>query len=181
MACLLVQFKSTLDHMVHILHFTYELPFEALTTFGDYGNKIRTQLTRNVGGKNKKPAAQLGEFIEKNQDWLKGVIDLRDRMNHYKSGGISPNNFTVFVQKKKDGSEILYTPKLVEDLTVRDMMEYQYQNLVDFVEHFMGIAMLPKLSKFGLHYKTHQDKKRTRWNLVPIELLRSYEKNAAPM
>ena len=178
---LLVQFKSTLDHMVHILHFSYGLPFEALTTFGDNGNKIRTQLTRNVGGINKRPAAQLADFIEKHQEWLKGVIDLRDRMNHYKSGGISTHNFTVFVHKKKDGSEVLYTPKLTEELTVRDMMEHQYQNLVDFVEHFMGFAMLPKLSRFGLYYKIKEDKKETRWSLVPIELLRPHAHEAKPM
>jgi hypothetical protein len=101
---ILVQFKSTLDHMVHILHFSFGLPFDSLTTFGDHGNKIRTLLARNVGGKSKQPAAQLSKYIEDNQVWLKQVIDLRDRMNHYKSGGIGLDNFTVRQEGKRQGS-----------------------------------------------------------------------------
>ena len=51
----------------------------------------------------------------------------------------------------------LYSPKLVEGETVRELMESLFKNLVEFVEHFMGFAMLPKLTKVGLHYKKPED------------------------
>lgn len=171
---LLVQFKSTLDHMVHLLHFTYGFPFEGLTTFGDNGNKIRTQLTRNTGKATKDAGRSLSKFIEENQHWLIQVIELRDRMNHYKSGGIRPDNFTVFV-RKIDGKDVLYVPRLAETQTVRELMEFLFHQLLDFVEFFMGQAMLPKLSRWGIHYKIKDDKKATRWELVPIDILRKYE------
>jgi len=55
---------------------------------------------------NKQPAGELVKFIDRNQEWLKQVIDLRDRMNHYKSGGIGLDNFTVFV-RKMGGKDVL--------------------------------------------------------------------------
>jgi hypothetical protein len=176
----LVQFKSTLDHMVHILHFTFGLPFEALSTFADYGNKIRTQLARNVSGMNKQPAGELSKFIEQNQQWLKEVIDLRDRMNHYKSGGIGLDNFTVFV-RKVEGKDVLYTPRLNDKQTVREVMKIIFDNLVDFVEHFMGFAMLPKLSKFGLNYHKTDNPRAQRWQLVPMAVIEKLQPNAKPM
>jgi len=59
-----------------------------------------------VTGMNKQPAGDLVKFIDRNQEWLKQVIDLRDRMNHYKSGGIGLDNFTVFV-RKMGGKDVL--------------------------------------------------------------------------
>src|ERR1017187_1798523 len=171
---LLVQFKSTLDHMVHILHFTFGLPFEALTTFGDNGNKIKTQLTRNVPGKWQQPTKQISNYIDQNQEWLKQVIDLRDKMNHYKSGGIRLDNFTVFV-RKIDGKAVLYVPQIAKNQTVREMMKNLLDSLITFVEHFIAFSMMPKLSKFGLYYKIKDDPNAARWDLVPIDQLRQYE------
>lgn len=167
----LVQFKSTLDHMIHILHFTFGLPFEALSTFGDYGNHVRKILKANVGKPNKQPAAQLAAFIEKNQDWLKGVIDLRDRMNHYKGGGIGLDSFTVYVRRKVDGIIEVHTPRFVEEQGVLELMKITFDNLLEFVEHFMGFAMIPKLKKFGLNWQNTDDPKKPRWNMVPLAVI----------
>jgi hypothetical protein len=76
----------------------------------------------------------------------------------------------------------LHTPKLSENETVRQLMKFLFENLLTFVEHFMGFAMLPKLTKFGLHYDSKKDEAKTpRWTLVPIELLKKYEAEAKPM
>jgi hypothetical protein len=40
-------------------------------------------------------AKVLVEHIEKNQPWLGGLIEARDRMNHFLHGGLSPQHFVV--------------------------------------------------------------------------------------
>ena len=74
----------------------------------------------------------------------------------------------------------LYSPKLVEGETVRELMESLFKNLVEFVEHFMGFAMLPKLTKVGLHYKKPEDPIKQRWSLVPKSFLDAID-GAKPM
>ena len=178
---LLVQFKSCLDHMIHVLHYSFHLNFASLTTFGDKGDKIISLLRNNVRGANfKQVAAQIARIIEANKEWLGLVIDLRDKMNHYVDGGISLDNFTVFV-RKIEGVDALYTPKLSEDQTVRDLMAQLFTNLIDFVEHFLGLALLPRLPKIAIQFKSSTDPTVPRWTFVPIGMVRHLEKTAKPL
>jgi len=178
---LLVQFKSCLDHMIHVLHYSFHLNFASLTTFGDKGDKIITLLRNNVRGeKFKKVAAQIAKIIEGNKEWLGRVIDLRDKINHYVDGGIGLDNFTVFV-RKIDGVDTLYTPRMTADQTIRDLMATLFNNLIDFIEHFLGLALLPRLPKIAIHFQFNNDPTIPRWSFVPIALVRHLEKDATPM
>lgn len=172
----LVQLKSTLDHMTSILAFGMGLPFSGLTTFGDKGNKVVTQLRRNVARELKPLAERLAQYVEKNHEWLGFAISVRDRMNHYKDGGLSLDAFMVYAQAK-DGAVEVSTPRLQRDQTVRELLEVLYINLFDFVEHFLGIAFIPRLPGVGLRRinGTAEDVTLPRWESVPIEFLRSLE------
>ena len=182
----LVQVKSTLDHMTAILHFGLGLPFSALTTFGDKGNKVIQILNRNVGGKTstgapkKQMAQKLIQLIKDNQEWLDLAISVRDRMNHFQHGGLSLDTFTVHVSIE-NGQEKVWTPRLHEKQTVRELMNVLMRNVVEFVEVFCAFAMLPRLTKVGIQYNAHADVNQIRWTLVPIESLREYEKDAPPL
>jgi hypothetical protein len=178
---LLVQFKSCLDHMIHVLHYSFHLNFASLTTFGDKGDKIIALLRNNVrGDKFKKVAAQIAKIIEGDKEWLGRVIDLRDKMNHYVDGGIGLDNFTVFV-RKIEGVDTLYTPRFTADQTIRDLMVQLFTNLIDFVEHFLGLALLPRLPKIAIQFKFENDPTVPRWTFVPIAAVRHLEKVAKPM
>lgn len=182
----LVQLKSTLDHMANILHFGLGLPFSALTTFGDKGNKIIQILNRNVGGRTatgapkKQIAQKLIQLIKDNQPWLDLAISVRDRVNHFQHGGLSLDNFTVHV-RIENGQERIWTPKLHENQTVRELILVLMNNTVELVEAFCAFALLPRLTKVGIHYKVHDDINKMRWSLVPIDALRAHEAQARPL
>jgi hypothetical protein len=129
---LLVQMKSVLDHMINVLHYTLGLDFSGLTTFGDYGNRIVNQLQKNVSKKKEglQGAAKiLIEHIQQNQWWLEVVIESRDRMNHYKNGGLSPLPFIVAYIIDADGAEQLYRPTFSPGNLVKDEMSVIFRSL----------------------------------------------------
>jgi hypothetical protein len=171
----LVQCKSVLDHMVVILHYTHGLNFSSLTTFGNVGQGIINVLKANVGAKPpaKKVAARLLiETIEKNQDWLRGMINARDRMNHFTSGGISPMNFGVASIIEKDGMQTLHVPRIAKDMTVKEYMTSTMDSILIFIERFMGQAMFARLPNHALQWKHSEDPKAFRWQMIPSAIMR---------
>jgi hypothetical protein len=170
----LVQVKSVLDHMVHILHYTLDLKFSALSSFGDHGNKIITLLRNNVSAKvpGRLGAARLLiEHIEINQWWLTVVIESRDRMNHYMHGGLSPLNFLVTLTIQADGTEKLYRPAFAPGRTVKEEMEVIFKSLLDFVEYFIGIALAPRMSGYAVKFKRTDDKTKPQWQITPRKVV----------
>lgn len=141
----LVQFKSTLDYMTKTLSFGLGLPFSSLNTFGDKGNVVRNMLTRNLPNNLKGVGKILSDYIESNQDWLSTAIDLRDRTNHYKDGGILLKAFVVAVGNDH-GKEIISTPSFQDGNTLRAGISNLYENLLEFVDYFVGVAILPRIA-----------------------------------
>jgi hypothetical protein len=177
---LLVQLKSTLDHSINVLNFGFNIPFSALTTFGEKGNKIIKQLENNVAANFQGAANHLIKVIKDNKPWLELAIDVRDRMNHFKSEGIDLQTFTVSAQKV--GNEIkTWTPRLHSDQSIRQLMEILYRNLFEFCEYFMALGMMPRLTKVALQYNKSDDPKAMRWKMYPVELVRQFEKDAKPL
>jgi len=147
----LVQCKSVLDHMVVILHYTLGVQFSSLGTFGDNGNKTIKILTpKNISANpmvRREAAKLLIDHIEKNQDWLKGMINTRDRMNHFTSGGIPPMSFGVASIIEKDGVQTLHRPRMSKDMTVKEYMTSTVDSVLFFIERFIGLAMFTRLPK----------------------------------
>lgn len=165
----LVQVKSVLDHMVHILHYTMGLKFSALSSFGDNGNKIIGLLRNNVSAKvpGRRGAARLLiEHIEINQWWLAVVIESRDRMNHYMHGGMSPLNFLVALTVQADGTEKLYRPTFSPGTSVKEEMDVIFKSLLDFVEYFIGIALAPRMPEYAVKFIRTDDKTRPQWQMT---------------
>ena len=176
----LVQVKSTLDHAINVLNFGFNIPFSALTTFGDKGNKIIKQLENNVAANFQGAANHLIKVIKDNKPWLELAIDVRDRMNHFKSGGIDLQTFTVSAEKV--GDEIkTWTPHIHPDQTIRQLMEILFRNLFEFCEYFMALGMIPRLTKVALQYNKSDDPKAMRWKMYPVALVRQFEKDAQPL
>lgn len=172
----LVQCKSVLDHMVVILHYTHGLNFSSLTTFGNAGQGIINVLKANVGAKppaKKVSARLLIETIEKNQQWLKGMINARDRMNHFTSGGISPMNFGIASIIEKDGTQTLHVPRISQQMTVKEYMTSTMDSILIFIERFMGQAMFARLPNHALQYKVPDDPKAFRWVLIPGHIMQA--------
>jgi hypothetical protein len=180
----LVQVKSVLDHMINVLHYTLELDFSGLTTFGDYGNKIVNQLQKNVSKKKEglQGAAKiLIEHIQQNQWWLKVVIESRDRMNHYKNGGLSPLPFTVACIIDADGTEQLYRPTFSPGNLVKDEMSVIFRSLFDFVEYFIGVAFAPRMNGYGIKFNRTPDVTKPQWSVLPDAVIRKmYARGEVP-
>jgi hypothetical protein len=163
----LVQSKSVLDHMINVLHYTFSLSFSALTTFGDKGNKVVNVLKRNVGGdQGKKGVAKiLVEHIEQNQPWLGGLIETRDRMNHFLHGGLSPQHFVVSFVVDKEGKEALHRPMMSAAQSVKDVMTIWFRNLMNFVEYFLGRSLQVRMVNFGLQFSRQEDPTVPHWDV----------------
>ena len=101
-------------------------------------------------------------------------------MNHFQHGGLSLQNFTVHV-RIENGEERVWTPKLHERQTVRELMGVLMNNVVEFVEVVCGFAMLPRLTKMAIQYNVRDDINEMRWNLIPIALVKPFEKDAKPL
>ena len=74
----------------------------------------------------------------------------------------------------------MWTPKLHESQMVRGLMGVLTNNVVEFVEVFCGLALLPRLTKMAIQYNVRDDINEMRWNLVPIGLVKPFEKDAKP-
>jgi hypothetical protein len=164
----LVQTKSTLDHMINVLHYTHGLSFSGLTTFAGKGKTIINQL-KGVTKKNqmrRKSAEYLIQHIEDNQEWLGTMIDIRDRMNHFLHGGIPPRHFAVAFIIEADGTENLHRPLLAPDTPVKTIMSNLLRSLLDFVEHFIGVAMAARMPGYAIKWTDHADPKLPRWSVL---------------
>ena len=167
----LVQSKSVLDHMINILHYTMNVSFSSLSTFGDNGNKIINILKRNAPFHCKNAAAALVKHIERNQEWLKSMIDARDRMNHFIHGGINPQSFGVAVIIEKDGVKRHHVPRFNETQTAKEVMTNLLGMLLEFVEYFMGISMACRMPSYGVQWNSSDDPLKARWSMVPSVIL----------
>lgn len=169
----LVQAKSVLDHVINVLHYTFNLSFSALTTFGDKGNKVINLLKKNVGGDGGKKgmAKILVEHIEKNQPWLGELIDARDRMNYFLHGGLSPQHFVVSFVIDKEGKETLHRPMMSETQSVKEVMTIWFINLMNFVEYFLGRSLHVRMLNHGPQFNREDDPNVAHWDVFYSESL----------
>jgi hypothetical protein len=165
----LVQCKSVLDHMINILHYTLNISFSSLASFKDNGSAIINILKRNVGGNppsKKKAAALLIKHIENNQDWLKGMIEARDRLNHFLHGGMSPMTFGVASIIEKDGVQTLHRPRINPNLSVKEVMTTLLNNGLEFIEYFLGISIAVRAPDSAVQWRSSEDPMKPRWNMI---------------
>lgn len=163
----LVQCKSVLDHVCNILHYTMGISFSSLSTFGDNGNKIIKILKCNAPGPAKKAAKELIRFIDDNQEWSKLMIDARDRMNHFSHGGIPVMSFGVACIIETDGVKKVHRPQMNPAQTVKEVMDMLLDNVLHFVEYFLGIALCVRMPGHGVKWNNSDDPTKPRWSVIP--------------
>ena len=146
-----------------------------MNSFGDNGNKIIQVLKWNVSGNppsKKNAAALLVKHIENNQEWLTGMIEARDRMNHFMKGGMSPMAFGVALIIERDGVQTLHRPRMNPDQIVKDVMTTVMNNLLEFIEYFLGISIAARAPDYAIQWNSLDDPKRPRWKMIHCEIVR---------
>lgn len=165
----MVQCKSVLDHIVKILHYTIGLKFSALTSFKDDGNGIIKVLKGNVGENPpgaRKAAQLLIKHILNNQVWLKGMIEARDRMNHFQHGGMSQMAFGVASIIEKNGVQTLHRPTMYPDQLVKEVMTMCMDNLLEFIEYFLGISIAVRAPDYAVRWHVTDDPMKPHWEMI---------------
>jgi hypothetical protein len=133
----LVQLKSTLDYLAKLPRSIIgKNTWPDLRTFGDKGDSVAKALKNNVPTKWRGQASLLNHWVlKKHKPWLEIAISARDKINHFKDGGIDFESYVV-IKTTVNGEEKVVFPMWAEDLSVRQYMEYTWDNLVSFVEEF---------------------------------------------
>jgi hypothetical protein len=139
----LVQIKSTLDHLVKIPVPILGIKSWNLKTFGSKGEEVVRVLRHNLPVQYKGNAKAFERVLfDQHRPWLEQIITLRDRVNHYLEGGLSPQAFSVF----KVGDEIRI-PMFTKEQSVAQLMAVVWQNLFAFVEDFVALSLSFKLKE----------------------------------
>jgi hypothetical protein len=164
-----VQVKSVLDHVVFFLKYGV-----GLRVFGFHkkGAAILNQLEKNLA-KDCSPvvksvAKNLAEFIRANEPWLQATINTRDDFNHYTDGKYHPNRFVVFAVTQESGTMKVVRPE-VGGKSVRDVMNLMVDNILVFVEYFIGVCLCPKVTKLAIIYDWDKGMLQNQFSFGPWE------------
>jgi len=172
----LVQYKSSLDYLA-------KLPATLLgwnkwnpRTFGDGGKRI-IKMLRSVLPKSKKFLADQFEtlFFEKHRADIEMVVEMRDKINHFVTGGIPYENFRVVGIRQ--GEKVEYqVPMWREEQTISDFMSVVFHNHLKFCEDFI-VFFFHLYLKPGwgfLHRPVAPDSTVSPWVLIPEAALPLY-------
>jgi hypothetical protein len=133
----LVQVKSTLDYLVKIPIPIFGKNKWPPVTFGEKGERIR-KLLKNLPRQYHAIAAGINTtLLEKHKDWLRMVIEARDKQNHFIDGGIPFEYFGVFWNRSKPIA-VIHTPRWSDEQTITEFMEVIWNNLFRFCEDFIA-------------------------------------------
>ena len=115
-------------------------------TFGEKGKRVR-KLLKNLPRQYHATAAGINTvLLEKHKDWLKLVIEARDKQNHFIDGGIPFEHFGVFWDRSKPIA-VIHTPGWSNDQAVTEFMDVVWNNLFRFCEDFVAEFLLFGLSQ----------------------------------
>jgi hypothetical protein len=116
----LVQVKSALDYLVRV-----PLPIiGGAWTIGLFGKRGKTVI-----------AALADSLISGHLGWLEATIQARDMMNHCLDGGFQFESFIV-CKVSNNGDEYIHVPQLTDDMTIHNIIEITWINLLSLVEDF---------------------------------------------
>jgi hypothetical protein len=141
----LVQLKSALDYVARAPALVLGERVWSIGSFGDHGARVIRLLKQSTPASFRKRGAFLVHIIERNSEWLASLIAARDRVNHYKDGGIDPDVFTVCAILENDGVVTLQVPMWSAEQSVSDMMAIVFNSLFHFVETFFFCSLAGRL------------------------------------
>lgn len=170
----LVQTKSCLDYMVKVPRPILGGNRWNVRTFGDKGEKVLKAIRGSLNARDRRMALGfMNHILGTNGQWLKVVIDARDRVNHFQDGGIS---FETFLVRKirRNGVEGVVVPMWTPQEQIHDSLNFTWGRLVslveDFVGGFLGLRLKPGLALF--HNAVPDGVPNSCWQVVPEEFMK---------
>lgn len=163
----LVQVKSTLDYLVKAPTYIVGKKYWSLHTFGEKGAKVTSALG-NLPKDLQKRAQGFNEMlIARNQAWLEGTIEARDKINHFLDGGI---DFRLFCVRRSPVGSVT-VPMWSSDQTISEFMEAVWANIFRFCEDFLAIFLSLKLpdKTTVVHDADNFPDPKSPWKLVARE------------
>lgn len=171
----LAQVKSTLDHLVHVPTPVFGPANWRPHTFGEKGNRVIKMLERNAPKEFAAGIPLLCDMIRWNQRWMQETIDIRDKTNHFKDGGVPYEYFRV-AKDERDGQEVLVVPMWSKDVTARDALGGVWRKLICLCEEFIGFTLYLRLKFWMFRYTRIEDEgecyvdeemEDPRWEFMP--------------
>ena len=139
----LVQTKSTLDYLVKVPRIIFGEKAWSLRTFGNKGDDVIKMLENNIPDRFKKNAKGVAVILKGHQDWLRSIVEARDRINHYIDGGIDIEFFAVV----RDDNGKIHVPRFASDQTVREALKASWEYLFQLCEDFLGLVIAFRTKK----------------------------------
>jgi hypothetical protein len=140
----LVQVKSALDYLARAPALVLGERVWNIGSFGDHGARVMRLLKSSTPASFRSRAEFLIHIIKQNTPWLESLISARDKVNHYKDGGIEPDLFTVCALK--DGNSVtVRVPMWSDEQSVADVMQQSFRVLFHFVEQFFFAVLAARL------------------------------------
>lgn len=149
----LYQVKSCLDHLVKILTVCLGKKVWSIETFRNKGEKVKKTIGKCFPVKFRPIGQALILHIEDNEFWLKEIIAARDKITHFLDGGISYENFTVFIKKNGNDEKLIF-PTWAPQQTIKQLMEVVWNNLLFFSEDFSHLSLLLRCRKENTLFKS---------------------------
>lgn len=137
----LVQIKSILDHLVKIPSPVFGYNKWSLVTFGEKGEVVKKSFL-NLSKEYKERTKNYYEIIFGPHHWIEEAIDLRDRLNHGKSGGVDQSWFTVSLSPN---SNTFIEPMWSNEQTIESAMEVIFDSMLKLTTIFCSMILCLKL------------------------------------
>ncbi len=147
----LVQVKSTLDYVVKLPIPIWGPQNWRLRTFANKGEDVIRVLENNAPKDYKLKAKGIIQvLLRPASSWIAGVVDTRNKMNHFLDGGIPIEHFAVY--REGDGIDgAIRVPMWSADQTIMEFMDAVWANLFRFCEDFVACFLGFRLPEgFGL-------------------------------
>lgn len=152
------EFKKFLNHFKTALDYLVKIPTPILgikkwnfSTYKDEGDALVKGLRRNLSKEQLELGENIASFILRNKEWIKQIVDARDRANHGINGGINFENFTILKYKDKS----INLPMWFIDQTIREFLQVVWRKLFFFSEDFIAAFLTFRL-KPGLGLSDNQ-------------------------
>lgn len=162
-----VQIKSALDHLAWVFRpiFRGEYNWTAYT-FSDCGTNVMNELK---GRKNYKGPVSLLErtlYTAGNRKCMEQIVGSRDRMNHFKNGGIDIRH--VAIARNPDGS--VRVPMWSEGQPLGAMIDIIWSNFFHYVEDYLVLAIKFRMSDRYSLLRTERplSSNQPAWAVIPL-------------
>jgi hypothetical protein len=162
-----VQIKSTLDHLAWVFRpiFRGEKNW-TVYTFHDCGTNVMNELKSLKKYKGHASLLERTLYTAANQKWIESIVGSRDRMNHFKNGGIDIRH--VAIARNPDGS--VRVPMWVEGQALGTMIDITWLNFFHFVEDFLVLSIRFRMPDKYSMLRTERplSTNQSAWAVIPL-------------